>query len=354
MVLRHHRRVHAHADIAVVALDDGQQLDHVAEPAGDGELGRRDVGDPLVIDVAGDDLGAESDRGDDRRLRSGVEALDVGGGVAFGVPQLLGVDQRTGVVGVAALLDGVGHLGEDVVGGAVDDAEHPRDRLAVQALAQCPHDRDPTRHRRLEQEITAGGIGCRVQLGADVRQQLLVGGDDRLAVIERGEDQLAGRFDAADRFDDDVDVGVADDVVGIAREHAVGQVHLAPRGEVADGDALDGEVETGAVENGGALRLDEPDQRRADVAAAEYADAHEVPLTAHRCEATAGARRQPAGFAARRPAHHARRAASSQLTDASAPRNAVLQCPTCCDDVGRTTAPSAARCPWRPGSPPPW
>ena len=44
-----------------------------------------------------------------------------------------------------------------------------------------------------------------------VGQQLLVGGDDRLAGLERVEDQLAGRLDAADDLDDDVDVGVVDD-----------------------------------------------------------------------------------------------------------------------------------------------
>ena len=61
--------------------------------------------------------------GDDRRLGAGVEALDVGGRVALGVAEALRLGERVGVVGVATAR--VGHLGEDVVGRAVDDAHHP-------------------------------------------------------------------------------------------------------------------------------------------------------------------------------------------------------------------------------------
>jgi hypothetical protein len=46
-------------------------------------------GDALVVHVARDDLRPEGDRGDDRRLGPGVEALDVRGGVALGVPEAL-------------------------------------------------------------------------------------------------------------------------------------------------------------------------------------------------------------------------------------------------------------------------
>ena len=126
MVDRDHRRVDAHADVAVVgvALDDAEQLDDVAEAVGDGDLGPGDLADPLVVHVAGDDLGAERDGGDDRRLRARVETLDVGGRVTLGVPESLRLVERGDVVGLATAGDGVGHLREDEVGRAVDDAEH--------------------------------------------------------------------------------------------------------------------------------------------------------------------------------------------------------------------------------------
>ena len=60
---------------------------------------------------------------------------------------------------------------------------------------------------------TPVAVGGLEQLDADVGEQLLVRRDDRLAAGERGGDQLAGRLDAADHLDDEVDVGVGDDVV---------------------------------------------------------------------------------------------------------------------------------------------
>ena len=196
-----------HADLVGfgVALDDAEQLDDVAEATGDRDLRGGDLADALVVDVAGDDLLAERDGCDDRGLRTGVVALDVGGRVTLGVPEALRVLQRRAVVGIAACVDGIGHLREDVVRRAVDDPEDAGDRFAVEALAQHPDERDPGCDRRLEQQVASGGVGRGVELGTDVREQFLVRGDDRLAVGERGEDQLAGRLDATDRLDDEID-----------------------------------------------------------------------------------------------------------------------------------------------------
>ena len=214
----------AHGDLAagLVELGDGEQLDDVAEAVGDVDVGLADVADPLVVDVAGDDPGAERDRGDDRRLGAGVEALDVGGRVALGEAEPLRLGERLAVGGAL-----FGHLGEDVVRRAVDDPEHAPDRLAAEALAQAAHERDPAGHGGLEQQVDAGVVGDAEQLDADVGEQLLVRRDDRLAGPQRLGDQLAGRFDAADDLDDEVDVGVGDDAVGVVGEHAGGQVDVA-------------------------------------------------------------------------------------------------------------------------------
>jgi hypothetical protein len=45
-----------------------------------------------------------------------------------------------------------------------------------------------------------------------------------LPALERIEDQLAGRLDAADHLDDDVDGRVGHHVGGVTGEHAVGQL----------------------------------------------------------------------------------------------------------------------------------
>ena len=87
-------------------------------------------------------------------------------------------------------------------------------------------------------------------------------------------DQLAGRLDAADHLDDEVDVGVGDDVVGVAGEHALGQARRRAHGDrlrtatrvISSRDPVRASI---------ALRLlgDELDERGTDVAAAEQADA---------------------------------------------------------------------------------
>ena len=52
--------------------------------------------DALAVHVSRDDARAERDRSDDRGLGGGVEALDVGGGIAFGVTELLRFGERVG------------------------------------------------------------------------------------------------------------------------------------------------------------------------------------------------------------------------------------------------------------------
>ena len=62
-------------------------------------VGGGDLGDALAVDVGGGDPGVERERGQDRGLGGGVEALDVGGRVGLGVPELLGLLERLGEAG---------------------------------------------------------------------------------------------------------------------------------------------------------------------------------------------------------------------------------------------------------------
>ena len=83
-----------------------------------------------MVDVARDDAGTERDHRNEGDLRPGVVALDVGGGVALGVAELLGLGEGIGIA-----RPGLGHAGQDVVGRAVDDAHDPVDGLAEERLA---------------------------------------------------------------------------------------------------------------------------------------------------------------------------------------------------------------------------
>ena len=96
-------------------------------------------------------------------------------GVPLGVAQALGLGEGVVVRGAV-----VGHAGEDVVGRAVDDPHHAADRLADQRLAQRADEGDAPGDGGLEEQVDPRLVGGGEQLGADVGQQLLVGGDDRL------------------------------------------------------------------------------------------------------------------------------------------------------------------------------
>ena len=201
-------------------------------------------------------------------LAPGVEPLHVGRRVTLGEAQALRLGEGFAVAG--ALL---GHLREDVVRRPVDDAHDPPDRLAAEALAQAAHDRDATCHGCFEQEVDAVAVGRLEQLDADVGEQLLVGRDHRLAAGESCRDQLACGLDAADDLDDEVDVGIRDDAIRVAGEHAGAELDVALTRQVAHGDAGDVEAEPGAGLDLLGLVADEPDEGGADVAAPEDTDA---------------------------------------------------------------------------------
>ena len=282
--------MHTHGERAVVeALGDGEQLHDVAEPRGGGDVVGGDLADALVVHVAGDHPDTERDRRDDRRLRACVVPLDVGGGIALGIPEALRLGER-----VAVARTSVGHPSEDEVRRAVDDPHDAADRLAGERLAQRPHQRDAAGDRCLEQEVASRGVGRAEDLGTDVREQLLVRGDNRLAVLECREDQLARRLDAADDLDDEVDRRILDDFRGVAGEQALGDRHGALTRQVAHGDTCDLEAQARASLDGSRALFDEPDERAADVATTEDADADGL---AHACSRyRAGAAIGPGAF----------------------------------------------------------
>ena len=111
-------RKHANADPAAAALCDAEQLQRQPELLGVGDVVGLDLGDPLVGDVGQGHRRAEGEPREDRHLRRRVGPAHVVGGIRLRVAELLGAPQRVGV-GRA----GGGHLGEDEVGGPVDDPE---------------------------------------------------------------------------------------------------------------------------------------------------------------------------------------------------------------------------------------
>ncbi len=158
-----------------------------------------DLLDPLERDLFQGHRRVEGEAGEDRHLGGGVGAVDVGAGVGLGVTEVLGTGEDV-LVGSAAGR----HLGEDEVGGAVDDAEDLGDLGDAEALLDHPHDRDHARHCSLEAQLHAGLASEVEQLLPMLGEQLLVGRDHR-ALRPQGVDHvIAGGIGAADQLDDQV------------------------------------------------------------------------------------------------------------------------------------------------------
>ena len=191
----------------------------------------------------------------------GVDAFDVEGRVGFGVAQLLRLLEHGGEV--EAL---VAHLGQDEVGGAVDDAGQPVDAVGGQAFAQRLDDRDAAGHRRFERDHDALGLRGGKDFVAVHGQQRLVGGDHVLAVGDRLQHQRARLVVAADQFDDDVDFRIVDDVerVGDDLDFAAGALLGAL--EVAGRDGHHFDAASGAAADFFLIAFEDVERSAADIA----------------------------------------------------------------------------------------
>jgi hypothetical protein len=225
------------------------------------------AGDALAVHVRRCHRGVEGQAGQDGRLRGRVESLHVRGRVGLGVAQRLRLLQRLGEARAGGI-----HPVQDVVGRAVDDAEHTADGVPGQRLAQRPQQRDGAGYRRLVVQVGAVLAGRAVNLRAVLGQQGLVRGDHRFTNLQRGEQQRPGRLDAADHLHHDVHVRPGDQRVRVRSE----QRKIDPRGPpVPDPAHRDpGQFQPRADAQGKVVGLlgEQPGHLRADRAAAEQGD----------------------------------------------------------------------------------
>src|SRR5579875_3903138 len=211
------------------------------------EIDRHDAADAFGVDVGGGELFAEGEGGEDGELGTRVETVDVGGGIGFGVAELLRFGEH-GVEGGVALFN----FCEDEVAGAVQDAVELDDAVSGDAFAQDGMDGDAAGDARLHGEIDTVLIGERPQLCAAEGHQFFVGGDDGLALTEGFFDDVGGSSGSADGLDDDVDFRMADDVapgIGDEKVRRAGEGGKQRRelllfdGAAADGCDVKGEAE---------------------------------------------------------------------------------------------------------------
>ena len=190
-----------------------QQLDDVAHVVGGVHVELRDIADALGVDVVELHTAVEGDGCQDGDLRGGIETVDVGGGVRLGEALRLSLGQR--ILVRQAVVD---HAREHVVGGAVHDTHDGGDLVADEGMLQRLDDGDAAADAGLEAYFQVLFAGKVHDLVAERRHERLVGGDHVLTRAQGAEHHVARSGGAADQLDDDIDLGVVDDVVEVLGE----------------------------------------------------------------------------------------------------------------------------------------
>ena len=159
------------ADLAVLFPADGaaQELDLHAGSLGVVHVCQGDGSDALSRDLFGRYLTAPGQRGQDANLTAGVMTLDVSGGIALSIAVVLSLLQ--GVLKGETSLD---HTGQDIVGGAVQDAGELVELIGSQAGTDGLQDGNTAAHAGLEQIGDVLLLGQLHQLAAVLCHQLLV------------------------------------------------------------------------------------------------------------------------------------------------------------------------------------
>ena len=139
--------MHPPLDAAIGERGDAEQLDPVAQLLGEGDVDRRDVADALDVHGGEVERAAERDRRQDGELVRRIDAVDVEARIGLRVAQRLRLGKHR-----RELAAGFAHRGQDVVAGAVEDAEDAAAPVADQPLAQRLDDRDAAGDRRLVSE----------------------------------------------------------------------------------------------------------------------------------------------------------------------------------------------------------
>ena len=180
-----------------------QELDLIAAGISVSHVSQGHLPDALGGHLLGIDMLAAGQSGQDADLAAGVVTVHVGGGVLLGIAVVLGLLQ--GLLKGQASAD---HPGEDIVGGAVEDAGDLLHLVGSQAVGQGAQDGDTAAHAGLKEIADSVGLGQLQQLIAVGGHQLLVGGDHALARLQGAGGELQSHLGSADGLHHYVYLGV--------------------------------------------------------------------------------------------------------------------------------------------------
>ena len=185
-----------------------EQLDGVAELAGERDVvvvQRVDALERHVVDVQ---VAVERERGENRELGRGIRAADVLGGIGLGVAELLGLGERVGVALAVAR-----HRAEHEVGRAVDDADQLVDARR-EPTPEHAHDGDRRAGRGLVAQLRAAVRSASASSSAPCRASSCLLAETTETPRSSSSRRLAERrLDAAHDLGDDLDRRIVADVL---------------------------------------------------------------------------------------------------------------------------------------------
>lgn len=158
-------------------------------------------------------MASKGKRSQNTDFTASVVAVDIGGGIPFGVAQLL--RQRQGILEGSAV---VNHLGQHKIGGAVENTRDLIHLIGRQALIQRAQNRNTAAYAGFKQEIQVPVPGNGQQLVALGRHQFLVGGDHTFSRQQAALDKIIGRIQSTHGFHHNGNGGIVFDISEVLGE----------------------------------------------------------------------------------------------------------------------------------------
>jgi hypothetical protein len=225
---------------AVCDAGGGEEFDAIAEICGDDEVEEFDAADALEDDLINADVCSEGESYEDGEFLCGVDAIDIHGGVRFGIAQLLSFEEDS-FVGLLF----IEHTAEDEVAGAVEDGFDGEDSISGESGIDSGDNGDAAGDSGFEGDGALGQLCGVEEFVAVFVEECLVCGDDIFSGAEEAEDLGASGFDAADDVYDGVDFGVIQQGLEVVGDGDAGEIHAAMEFRPADDDVFESDWASG-------------------------------------------------------------------------------------------------------------
>ena len=261
MICRQECRMHPGLNGIAVVLSDGQQLQHIAHFPAEGDILRRDIRNPFPVHILHIHPAVEPDGTHDAQLVGRVEALHVRRGVRLRQTEALRVLQHGFILRAFR-----SHPGQDIVRRSVDDAHHLLNMIGNQGTLQRVDDRNRTADTGFVVQPGAGLPGHGTKLVKMEGKGHLVRSDHGFSVLQRAQHHGCRRLFPAQKFADDLDFRILQDVIPIGGQHFIRHFLAAVDLFVQHERLLDPQLQPGPLFHFSAEFTDQIPHASADIA----------------------------------------------------------------------------------------